>query len=352
MNPVESKMILKEADIESAREAHSTAAGKFLEDPPVNVVGMGVGTKWSKGEPTGEPALVVLVTQKLEKDQLSKNDLVPRKLAEMQTDVLAIGHPVAGGGERLEAGIQALTKRVRPAMGGCSVGHVDITAGTFATAVYDILPGGAVSPPRHGIGIPGRYYILSNNHVLANSNAASLGDHIIQPGAFDGGTFPADHIADLSRFIPIDLFPSLPLPKHNNLVDVAIAEGEFHELDREIYWIGRTQGWSRRRDVKVGMLVKKTGRTTDFTIGRITAVNATVDVSYGAGRVARFKDQIVTTNISSGGDSGSLVLSMDNVAVGLLFAGSSISTICNQIENVRSLLRVELAERILKPSMA
>ena len=59
----------------------------------------------------------------------------------------------------------------------------------------------------------------------------------------------------------------------------------------------------------------------------------------------------MTTNISAGGDSGSLVLSLDNVAVGLLFAGSSIATIANQIENVRSLLRVEVAERILIPSV-
>ena len=66
-----------------------------------------------------------------------------------------------------------------------------------------------------------------------------------------------------------------------------------------------------------------------------------------SGRVARFKDQIVTTNMSAGGDSGSLVLTIDNVAVGLLFAGSSTSMIANQIENVRSRLRVEVAEQIL-----
>ena len=37
----------------------------------------------------------------------------------------------------------------------------------------------------------------------------------------------------------------------------------------------------------------------------------------------------------------------DNVAVGLLFAGSSVATIVNQIENVRSLLRVEVAQQVL-----
>jgi len=58
-------------------------------------------------------------------------------------------------------------------------------------------------------------------------------------------------------------------------------------------------------------------------------------------------DQIVTTNISAGGDSDSLVVTLDNIAVGLLFTGSSVATIVNQIENVRALLRVEVAEQIL-----
>jgi hypothetical protein len=38
---------------------------------------------------------------------------------------------------------------------------------------------------------------------------------------------------------------------------------------------------------------------------------------------------------------------LDNVAIGLLFAGSAVATIVNQIENVRSLLKVEVAEQIL-----
>ena len=59
------------------------------------------------------------------------------------------------------------------------------------------------------------------------------------------------------------------------------------------------------------------------------------------------KDQIVTTNMSAGGDSGSLVMTLDNIAIGLLFAGSAQSMIANQIENVRTMLRVEVAEQIL-----
>jgi len=349
MKQEESKIMLAETATAEAQKAHSAAVGEFLDPAKqgANVVGMGVGVKWKKGQPTGEPALVVLVTQKLEKDQVSKADLVPPKLAEMQTDVLAIGYPFAGGSEPLESGTQTLARRIRPAEGGYSVGHFKITAGTIATCVYDILPGGAVSPPAHGTGIPPRYYILSNNHVLANSNAAALGDPILQPGPFDGGVDPADRIARLSRFIPITFDPPVPRALHNNLVDAAVAEGQFHDLDREIYWIGYVRGWRRKANVTVGTIVQKTGRTTNYTTGRITAIGATIDVGYGGGKVARFKDQIVTTNISAGGDSGSLVTTLDDVAVGLLFAGSSIVTIINQIENVRSLLRVEVAEQIL-----
>jgi hypothetical protein len=346
----ESKMVLTATAIAEVQRALGAAAvEEFLAPERVrtNVVGVGAGVKWKNGQPTGEPALVVLVAQKMEKEQLSAAELVPERLADMQTDVLAIGYPFAGGSEPLQTGIQTLAKRIRPAEGGWSVGHVSITAGTIATCVYDILPGGTVSPPAHGVGIPPKYYILSNNHVLANSNAAFLGDPILQPGPFDGGTNPADRIATLSRFVPITFDPPVPRAQHNNLVDAAVAEGQFHDLDREIYWIGSVRGWRRKANVTVGTLVKKTGRTTNFTIGRITAINATIDVGYGGGKVARFKDQIVTTNMSAGGDSGSLVTTLDNIAVGLLFAGSSVAMIANQIENVRSLLRVEVAEQIL-----
>jgi len=289
---------------------------------------------------------VVLVTQKLEKEQLSAEDLVPSEIKGVQTDVLAIGFPFAGGDVQ-GASTQTLAQRVRPVKGGYSVGHYQITAGTVATCVYDILPGGTVSPPAPGIGTPSRYYILSNNHVLANENAASPGSPILQPGPYDGGTDPADRIAKLSRFIPITFNPPVALNKHRNIVDCAVAEGAFQDLNREIYWSSMVRGWRLKQNVLVGSFVKKTGRTTNFTTGRIVAINATVDVGYSGGKTARFRDQIITTNISAGGDSGSLVTTLDNVAVGLLFAGSSVATIVNQIENVRSMLRVEVAEQIL-----
>ncbi len=342
--PDEEKMVLPESAAAETMKAHGTAVEDFLDPESVlpNVNGLGVGVKWTDGQPTGEPALLVFVTHKVPLDEIPKAQQVPKKLANMQTDVLAIGSPMI---QPDEAGTQTLAKRVRPAESGYSVGHYRITAGTLGTCVYDLLPGGRTRRPRHGIGVPPRYYILSNNHVLANSNLGALGDPILQPGPYDGGVDPADRIARLSRFIPIVFGPS-----GNNLVDAAIAEGAFHDLDREIYWVGYVDGWRRKSGVTAGMNVMKTGRTTNFTTGRVTAINATVTVGGYPGGTARFVDQIVTTNISAGGDSGSLVLTKEgccNIAVGLLFAGSSLATIVNQIENVRALLRVEVAERVM-----
>jgi hypothetical protein len=348
MKPDASKMQLTEAAAAQLAAAQTAAAGEFLEGarPRANVLGLGLGVKWTDGQPTGEPALVVLVNQKLPKESVAKSDLIPARLQDVQTDVLSIGEPFAGGAAPQDVEVETLAKRVRPARGGYSVGHKDITAGTIATGVYDLLPGATISPPAPGVGIPRKFYILSNNHVLADSNAAALGDAVLQPGPFDGGADPADRIARLSRFIPITFSPPVPLALHRNLVDAAVAEVQFHDLDREIYWSGPARAWRRKSLVLPGMIVKKTGRTTNFTTGRITVVNATVDVNYGGGRVARFRDQIITTAMSAGGDSGSLVTTLDNVAVGLLFAGSPVVTIANQIENVRAALRVEVAESL------
>ncbi len=335
----EFKSLLKPQYYEDAHKAYKDSIDDFL-DPAyqlANVVGMGIGVKWSNNRPTGEPALVVLVTHKKAREELGAADLVPEKIAGFQTDVLTIGHPCAGGGIPAEPRVQSLAGRIRPVKGGYSIGHKDVTAGTIGTCVFELLPNAATSENAH----PSQYYILSNNHVLAKNNQAKIGDPIIQPGLVDGGSYPWDRVASLSRFIPIEFDPPVPRSRHNNLVDAAIAEGDFHELDRDIYWIGHVKGWLPRANITVGERVQKTGRTTNYTIGRITAVNATIDINYGP-QTARFKDQIVTTAISAGGDSGSLVATMDNIAVGLLFAGSPSATIINQIENVRTLLHVEI----------
>ena len=302
-----------------------------------NVVGIGIGHKITEGVDTGELCLSVFVAQKFDEPDLKKNDIIDKEIAGIKTDVYATGEIFAGNQSpesidkamKDELGIQVLTQRARPAMGGFSVGHYKITAGTIGTCVYDLEP----FP-----GIPEKYYILSNNHVLANSNDARIGDPILQPGPIDGGAVPTDIIAKLSRYIPIQFKTQTSIPI--NYVDAAIAEGEFHKLDREIYWIGYVKQVNSKP--QVGDTVEKTGRTTNFTTGKIISINATVDVNYGGGRVARFAKQIMTSRMSAPGDSGSLICDIKEGAVGLLYAGSSQVTIANSILYVQKYLGIRL----------
>jgi hypothetical protein len=325
-----------------------------------NVVGVALGNKYVGGQDTGEKAITVLVEAKLPLDMLHERELVPSSLGNATVDVQEVGVLQAGtlpaltrddgvlstptldelrpsvpedsAPPREQVGPLTLAKRFRPAFGGVSVGHFRITAGTLGTCCYDagFFPG---KPPR--------YYILSNNHVLANSNSATIGDPILQPGPIDGGTVPADVIARLSRFVPIKFAqPGQPAPL--NFVDAAIAEGQFHELDRRIYWVGHLKGVDTRP--RPLQLVQKCGRTTNYTTGRILNVNATVNVNYGGGEIARFARQIVTTDMSAGGDSGSVIANLDERAVGLLFAGSAVVTIANPISLVQRLLGIRISE--------
>ncbi|GBC61012.1 hypothetical protein DENIS_1972 [Desulfonema ishimotonii] len=298
-----------------------------------NVVGVGIGHKTTDEKETGDVCMTVLVAQKLDASLLKIDDMIPPTIGKFKTDVIETGEIFAGTHHDTEdvalteeenVGAQILAKRLRPVKGGYSVGHYKITAGTMATAVYDAKP----YP-----GIPSKYYMLSNNHVLANSNNARIGDPILQPGPYDGGKRRKDRIARLSRFVPIRFNGPC------NYVDAAIAEGQFHDLNREIYWIGYVKGVGA---VKVGTIVQKTGRTTNYTTGKVVALNGTVNVNYGSGQVAKMCRQIITTNMSAGGDSGSLLCDLNENAVGLLFAGSSTVTIHNDIRYVQSLLNIRI----------
>ena len=88
-----------------------------------NVVGVGRGDKFVKGESTGRPAVTVLVKQKLPKDALQACDLVPMSIADAYTDVIEVGEVVALGVPSLAGPNITRTERHRPAMPGVSAGH-------------------------------------------------------------------------------------------------------------------------------------------------------------------------------------------------------------------------------------
>jgi hypothetical protein len=397
------------------------------------VVGVAVGYKNFKEQSTDELAVTILVEQKKPVEALQPEDLIPSSLEGARTDVIEVGRLVALDNPR---------DRFRPTIpGGVSIGHYKVTAGTIGAMVFDRDTGEPL--------------ILSNNHVLANSNDALIGDVILQPGPTDHGARPDDTVAQLSRFEtlyyhgdtpppappvtptqppvtttptqppvtttpqppptttpvtpttptqpPVTTTPTTPttpdtppqsncdivdfvvgvgntLAKmngsdkriatvpasqaasaqsttstathsataqtgyiHNNRVDAALARPNNPQMfQQEVFNIGKPTGTKK---AALGMKVRKHGRTTGYTEGTITLMNATVNVSYNTisgVRQARFSGQVMTTPMSQGGDSGSLILEVGSAnAVGLLFAGSSQATIFTPIDMVLDVMNIQ-----------
>lgn len=346
--------------MEQVFQAQAAHQDELLAKP--NVVGVAVGRK----NLTGELSVVTLVEQKKPLAALSAEEAVPKQVDGVRTDVIEVGYLRA---------FQNPRDRFRPTIpSGVSIGHYKITAGTLGTIVTDRTTGEKL--------------LLSNNHVLANSNDALVGDPLLQPGPTDGGQNPADMVARLERFVRIrftdetDTPPPPPPGEGCDIVAVIVAltnalaallgsssrvaptaakpqtqttvtaQVPTNEVDAavgkpvdpnmftgEILNIGMISG---TKAATLGMKVRKMGRTTGYTEGTINLLNATVNVAYGS-KTARFTGQIITGPISQGGDSGSLIVDgTENKAVGLLFAGSNLATIFNPIDRVLDALSINI----------
>ncbi len=318
--------------------------GKLLKLP--NVVGVGVGIKKAGEEATGRLSLVVFVEKKIPARELRRDQVVPLKIGDLETDVIETGRfrflsdPLAGR-----------TRRVRPAPPGVSIGHFRVSAGTFGAVVKD-------KNTKEKL-------ILSNNHILANASngrdgRAAIGDPVFQPGPHDGGG-PRDRIGSLLRFVPVKrseqevecpvaaavsrtgnvllhaFRPNYDLrlirrTQENNLIDAAVARPDSPGLiDDNILDIGPVNGVG---ELQPSDQVLKSGRTSGLTEGKVLSVGVTVKVDILEDEIGWFTDQIMSDLVSRPGDSGSLVLNDKREAVGLLFAGSDKYTVFNRIQNV------------------
>lgn len=215
------------------------------------------------------------------------------------------------------------TDKWRPAVGGVSIGSLDVTAGTA----------GDVYVRNINTGMP---EILSNNHVLAQDwgdmDMGEVGKPIVQPGPYDGGS-SADKIGSLNRWKRVEYT--------GNLIDAAIASVDNLDLVKdEVLDVGKIMGTIEGSE---GMQVFKSGRTTGLTNSTITDMNATIKVQ-GEGTV-ELEDQIMTGFMAQGGDSGSLLCTKVNdqpYAVGLLHAGSDTVTVHCKWKHIRELLGVDI----------
>ncbi len=284
------------------------------------IQGIGIGEKVVEGKPSSELALRVYVNKKQPKSKVG--NCVPKQVnipevGKCHTDVLEIGRVTH----------ESFTSRVRPVMPGAGVGHFNISVGTL---------GCLVKKKRRGRGV----YILSNSHVLADEGVGQVGDEILQPGKYDGGNIQSDVIGVLEDWVPFT-FSGIGF---TNLVDCAIAKVRKQSVYENIRILGvKPVGVSRI--VRRGMRVQKVGRTTDYTTGVVTDMNYRFALRYkrpegGTGRVG-FRDQVLCTRYTAGGDSGSAVLNERERIVGLHFTGSPWTSNLNRISNVYKQLDIK-----------
>jgi len=192
-----------------------------------------------------------------------------------------------------------------------------------------------------------RQYLLSNNHVLARSDQASVGEAIIQPGLIDNNCTPNGVGAGVSTVATLTGWLPLSSPVTN--ADAAIAQVTSRTVDPtgSILELGARQpdgtlaaappGISssngKGETASLDLKVAKSGRTTGLTCGSVLALDLDVTVDYFHD-CAETKPYLTKTfsgqlglsgnAFSDAGDSGSLVVDAANAEpVGLFFAGGN-----------------------------
>lgn len=374
------------------RIAERVIRTRFVQDQGnKNVIGSAVGLKRKNGKLTSERCVKVFVKKKLPLTEIPIQHQIPRNIDGIPTDVVQADFEIltlkkikskfsGEGGFALD-----LTAKRRPCEAGFSIGHTKITAGTLGLW-------GAVQ---------GQIMALSNAHVFApHWDGVNLKDFIIQPGKHDEGKFPGDQLLQLEEYVRIEFQGQQgpPKKKNNSIVRgfwkvsaavpnaiarlfgcnyrLSLSRSSIREIEQNENYVDAAIGrpiqeqdaaftvWnmgtvSGISDLVLGDIVAKTGRTTETTNptfkieqGMVTAVGGEVQVSYGGGKVAVFKDQVFIERedgkeFSAGGDSGSAILVRRGEDIhigGLLFAGGDGLTIANRISHIQRLLGFSLFE--------
>ncbi len=222
---------------------------------------------------------------------------------------------------------------------GGSIGHYKITAGTLGGFVEDA----------------DNYYMMSNNHVFANSNQCFHGDPIVAPGPSDAGSSAPDVVGTLDKYAPLSKIK-------RDGVDAALARFT-DAVDFFEPWDYAGIGTIKKTPVSdrfsVNRVIKK-GRTTGVTRGVVTAFELDgIQINYGTPSdpaIITFDDQIEivgatsTKAFSAGGDSGSFIIDRDTMQVyALLYGGGPDSqgidrTVAHFIPDVFKQLKVSLVQ--------
>lgn len=170
-------------------------------------------------------------------------------------------------------------------------------------------------------------HLLSNSHVFADLSKSRVGDDDLITQPSPGESASNRPIGALVNYSALNFEDEAGQPNH---VDAALARlWEQHRYEPTIPFIGAIQGYVAKQDVEVGESACKFGRTTGYTLGRVSSIYLDIRVRYDrTGQSALFQDQFLIeptapryTRFVNKGDSGSLVVDGEQHAIGLIFAG-------------------------------
>jgi hypothetical protein len=271
-----------------------------------NVVEVGVSLKVKDGEVLNKPCIVVNVTKKVEG---MTEGLIPSEIEGFPTDVAELGI------DKLLSG-PPLTGPICPLRPGYSIAHKAVRS--IETPDYFVLASGTLSCIVRDLR-DSELLILSNNHVLANTNEAETGDEIMHPGPYykDLGPLPA---ATLKAYKKIVFGGDEHSPDAlKNRIDAAVAR-PIVPIDPDIPSIGIPEGVSEIEPA-ANVRVKMTGAMSGYKEGLIVQGDVSAKFSNfgGTGKDAYFEHYFNCQPLATHGDSGSLMLDKDGKALGLVF---------------------------------
>lgn len=315
------------------------------------ITGIDIGKKIVEGKKTEDLAIRIYVEKKKAKEDIPKNELIPKTIKGVKTDVIErkfVLHPLLVRVADLE--LKSDTGTYDPLKGGISLGPCRSIYLDAAEAACHGAPGPGWYVFVGTLGAfvkdnaSGNEMMLSNFHVMCVDDGWSVGDTMAQPSRVDGGTCPADVVGALQR-------ASL-----GGQVDCAVASHTARGYHCSIVDIGDVTGTAT---ASVGMAVRKRGRTTGLTYGEVDTVDLTVssiDYCNGLGVVPLTNqigidvDPSKSAKFGDGGDSGSVVVDNARKVVGLYFAGSEDGTygVANPIQAVLDALDVSICAPMIK----
>jgi hypothetical protein len=190
----------------------------------------------------------------------------------------------------------------------------------------------------------GKLYGLSNNHVTGDCNHTEVGMHIMCPSGIDAevGNLPPTAIGKHARLTPINSGDPGQIEKQK--LDAAIFEITDESLVTS--WQGNMEYDTPMAVAPLAahLKVKKVGRTTGLTVGKINAEVVTpLAIPYRSSKnnsIAHFTGlwSVSTPSgepFAEGGDSGALVVTADgSAAVGIVLGGQGGMTLIIPIQGV------------------